>query len=178
MKNLLIGLFVLGLTNLMHSQSFEASNEATNEIQLEAVTLSPLNISYLTAVKDEHTPARAVILENKVARYDITEHPIYSKKFEAYEVVFEETNGRKGRIIATYDMDGKVLTSFERFRDVSLPPAVRNAVKKAYPDWVIQNDMYLVSYFTGDKVDKLYKIQIKNKNQKKNLRIDTNGQFI
>lgn len=174
MKNLLIGIFFLGLTTLTYSQSLET----TSEIKLEAVTLTPLNLSYINAVKDKDTPIRVVNLENKVARYDITEQPIYGKNFEAYEVVFEETNGRKGRIIATYDNNGKVLTTMERFQNVSLPPSVRNAVSKAYPDWIVQNDMYLVSYYSGDKISKMYRVRIKNKNQKKVLKIDPYGQFI
>jgi len=171
MKTLLIGLLFLGFTSLTYAQT----NGGIQAEKLDDVVISPLNISYLNTVKDENTPQVARQLENKAGRFDITESPVFDRNFEAYEVIFNENSENKGRIVATYDNKGKILSSMERFKDVALPPAVRNSVYKSYPGWTILNDTYLVSYYENRAVKKTYKLKIKKDNTKKTLRLDTEG---
>lgn len=171
MKTLLIGLLFLGSTSLTYSQT----NGEIKAEKLEDVVITPLNVSYLKNVKDKTTPEVAKQLENTAARYDITESPVFDRDFEAYEVIFSENSESKGRIVATYDNKGKIISSFERFSDVALPPAVRNSVYKAYPGWTILNDTYLVSYYENRSVKKTYKLKIEKDKTKKTLRLDTEG---
>ena len=103
MKNLVFGLLFLGLTTLSYSQE--------SNIVLEAVTIKPLNLSYLKKVQNKNTPVFVKKLENEAARYDITESPLFEKEFEAYEVVFrtKKKDGASGQITATYDSKGKII---------------------------------------------------------------------
>ncbi|NNC69373.1 MAG: hypothetical protein HKN90_00965 [Flavobacteriaceae bacterium] len=170
MKKVIIGLLTIGFLSTGIAQ--------TKEIQLENVTIRPLNLSYLKSVQDENTPPFVKALENKAARYDITESPVFEREFDAYEVVFDaiKKEGADGIIMATYDQNGKILSSIERYKNVSLPKTVRDVCLKQYPDYKIHKDFYLVSYdYNDESVKKIYKVQMKNGNSKKNLKIDANG---
>ena len=174
MKTLLVGLLFVGFTSL----AFAQSNGEVQEVKLAAVVISPLNVSYLNNVQDKSTPEVVRQLENKAARFDITESPVFDKNFEAYEVIFKESSTKEGLIVATYDNEGKILKSYEKFNNVTLPPTVRNAVYKQYPGWSIQSDTYLVSYYSNKNVKKEYKLKIRKDIKKKTLKIDTDGNMI
>ena len=150
----------------------------TNEIELENVTIKPLNLTYLKTVQDDHTAPFVKAMENKAARYDITESKVFDREFDAYEVVFDaiKKDGSDGTIIATYDQNGKILNSIERYKNIALPKAIRDVCLKQYPDYRIHKDFYLVSYdYNENTAKKIYKVQMRNGSSKKNLKIDANG---
>ncbi|MGB1042897.1 MAG: hypothetical protein ACPGU6_05850 [Tenacibaculum sp.] len=170
MKNLVIGFLFLGLTSLSYAQ-----NDAN--ITLEAVTIKPLNLTYLKNVHVKDTPEVALALENEAARYDITEDPMFEKEFEAYEVVFSARTegGSTGRITATYDTDGKILKSVERYKNVLLPKKLRNLLQEKYPGWIIHKDVYLVNYRDNKNTRQLFRVQIRKDGKRKNLKLDYDG---
>lgn len=170
MKNQLIGLFLLGFANLSHAQF--------NEVKLADVIISPLNISYLDAVKDNDTPEITRQLELQAAQFDITESPVFDEQYDAYEVVFRENNSKRTTIVATYDNNGQILNSYEKFNDVSVPPAVRNAVYNEFPNWKIYSDTYLVTYYSDKKAKRVFKLKIKKDNKRKTLKLDVSGNLI
>jgi len=169
MKTLIIGLLFVGLTSLGFSQN------GIKHVQLSAVNVTPLNLSYLNEVKDRDTPERAKELENIASQYDVTESKVFNRKFEAYRVIFKETDGS---IVATYDSDGKIISSLERFDDVLLPYKVRSSVFNEYPDWTLHKDSYLVSYSLDKDVKKVYKVQLRKDGKRKNLKVDVFGNII
>lgn len=171
MKKFVIGSLLLGLTSLGFSQT----DTNIQEEQLDDVIVTPLNLSYTKSVQDDTTPEKARLLENKAARFDITELEMFDKSFEAYEVIFRKSDGT---IIATYDKSGKIIQSTERFENVVLPEKVRTSILKEYPGWQIQKDVYLVSYFAGREGKRTFKVQIQNGNKRKHLKIDHLGNMI
>lgn len=174
MKNSILGLFILGFASLSYSQS----ENGIREVQLANVDITPLNISYLNAVKNNNASKKIKHLEDKVARYDITESPVYEKEFDAYEVTFKGASDKGRRITATYDSDGKILKSFEKFENIALPSTVRSTVNNKYPGWTIHSDAYIVSYHHAKEIKKVYKLKIKKDNEKKTLKIDVDGTVI
>ncbi len=172
MKKLIIGLLALGLTNLSFSQIL---NEGVTEVQLEGVTVSPRNSNYLNKVQDLNTPIKVKRLENKAAQYDIKDAGIFDHKFEAYEVIFKQSSGK---IIAIYDKEGNVISSSEKFKNLRLPKAVRMGIFEDHDGWELHSDSYLVSYYSGKNVKKLYKVQLRKGKQKKNLRVDVEGNIM
>ena len=170
MKNAIIGLIMLGIAGLGYSQ-----DNGVQPVELEEVNISPLNLTYLNAVQDHDTPTPAKELENFASRYDITKDPIFDRNFEAYEVIFKETGGR---IVATYDQQGKILSSLEKFENIALPAPVRNTIFQNFPGWTVHKDSYLVSYWLDGEVKKIYKVQVRKDNKRKNLKMDRLGNFI
>ena len=170
MKKVILLLIAVFALNLATAQ--------TQEITLENINIRPLNLTYLKSVQDKNTPAFVKALESKAARFDITESPIFDREFESYEVVFDavKKDGADGTIMATYDQDGKIINSVERYKNVSLPKAVREACQAEYPDFKIQKDVYLVSYNHHHKsVKKYYKVQMTKGSKRKQIKIDANG---
>ena len=173
MKKLIFGLFLLGLTNLVHSQN----NGTAVNIVLEPVTIKPLNLSYLKEVQHKDTPELVKNLENEAARYDITESPVFEREFEAYEVIFEtkKEGGTTGLITATYNSEGKILSSVEHYKNILLPETVRTAILNKYPGWKIYKDVYLVTYRNNNNSKKVFKVQIRKDGERKNLKLDYDG---
>ncbi len=172
MKNFVIGLLILGLTNLTIAQS----NQFAQNVHLAEVTIVPRNLTYISNVLDDNTPRQIKNLETSVARYDVTAHPNFNDRdIDAFEVVFEQPNAR---IIATYDKNGQILKSFEKFQDVILPKDLVKEIMMEYPGWEFHSDTYLVSYYTGRDVKKHYKIQLMKDKNRVNLKVDPSGNII
>ncbi|MDE3743402.1 hypothetical protein [Maribacter polysaccharolyticus] len=174
MKKLFINLIALSLVSLGYSQQ-SVYTDTANEVTLEGVTVSPLNISYLSMVQEESMPDHVTELENKAARYDITKSGIYDYEIEDYEITFSHENGT---IIATYDKNGRILNSYERFNNITLPFELRNKIYQEYPGWTIHRDAYIVTYFEDSGVTKICKLHLRKDGKKLNIKIDMDGNII
>lgn len=147
------------------------AQEEERAIELEGVTVSPINLDYMYTVIDKNMPRSVQKLEQKAALFDVTELEIYNGQFEAYEVFFEQPNGS---IIATYDEVGKIIQSYERFKDIALPLAIREYIYEKNPGWKIHKDIYVVSYYDNKDVSKIAKVQLLKDGLKRNLKVDIN----
>jgi hypothetical protein len=165
MKNLSKSLAALCLAGILFAPSAQAQS---NVLELKGITVRPLNISYLRSVMDWRMPEVITKLENKAARYNILTSPVYDGNYDAYEVMFKQ---EKGTIIATYNKDGKIMQSTERFKDITLPDFIRNEIYENHPGWTIHSDAYLVSYFSGKDVKKICKVQLRKDGMRKNIKI-------
>jgi len=158
MKNLLLGLLVLGFT----TQFMFSQVEELPEVKLE------LNYEYLEAIDSENISEVVRELEKKVALYNLTDSDFYNVEYDTYRVSFY---AKGGRIVADYDANGKVIETVERFKNVRLPNSVLILVHKQYPDWTIIEDIYRLDYYDGT-AESEYKIKLKNKNKKITIKID------
>ncbi len=170
MRNLVIGLIFLGLASLSYSQ--ERPQKEVREVVLEGVTLTSSNYQYLAEVQDPEASATVKKLERKAANFDIKESPVYNKIDKAYEVFF---SNNKGKIVATYDENGKILSAFEKFGDIIVPDPIRNTVYQAYPNWKMNSNTYVVTYYHDKGAKKIYHFQIEKNNKKKNLKMTWEG---
>lgn len=149
--------------------SAQGSYDLPRTVDLKVVTVRPLNISYVKAVVDDRMPESVTQLENKAARYNITEHEAFDENFDAYEVIFSQHNGT---IVATYDQHGRIVEASERFRNITLPPHIRNKIHQEHPGWTIYSDLYMVSYYGDREVRKVCKIQLRKDGMRRNLKIE------
>jgi len=172
MKNLLSGIMILGLASLMYSQSADTAME---EVKLSDVTITPpINADYMNEVSGGTNSIRVFTLEKEASRYNLKESPFYNERGLS-KIQFSQKNGR---IKATYNVNGKIVRASERYEDLKLPVAVRNAAYKQNPDWSMQGNVYLVSYHHKNGTTKVYKIHFKKGSQKKNLTFDSDGNQI
>ncbi len=172
MKKLIIGLLVVGLTNLSLSQT---ALPKFADIDFSEVIISPLNISYLNEVLDETTPESVTFLENKVSRFNIKNSSVYDNDHDIYKITFTQSNGK---IIAFYDSAGKIISCSEKFKNVKLPAKIREEIFNDNPGLVLHSVTYLVSYKYGDDARKVYKIQLRKGKEKKNIKIDNQGDIM
>ncbi len=143
---------------------------------LPPVTVTSLNYKYLKSVTDPNAAKNVNLLERKAASYNVKESEYYDDEFEQYYVSFYLP---KGQVLATYDKEGKLLRTAERFGNVVLPTSVRTTVTNAYPEWTIAKDIYLVNYHSGSNhIRKVYKIVLENGDKRKRIKTDEKGEFI
>lgn len=167
MKNLLIGLFVIGLTNLGFSQS---KNGQVKEVKLEDVVITDANFNYLEKVQGKEAADYVSLLQNEAAKFNVLESPEFDGRKEDFSTVFR---GSKGYIIANYDNTGKILNTTEWYHGIKLPINIRKSVLKEYPNSGLLKVVYTVNYNDKMEVEKTYKIQILTNKTKKNLKISS-----
>jgi hypothetical protein len=165
MKNLVIGLFVLGLTSLGFSQN---TNSEVEKVQLKGVVVSDVNLNYLEKVQDKTLSDHVILMENEASIFDVKGVDEFDGRKESFKAIFK---GSKGYIIADYDSNGKILKTTERYKDIKLPIIVIKSVLRQYPNSNFLKVVYTVDYNDQKNVEKTYKIQILNDGRKRNLKI-------
>ena len=167
-KMLLLSCIVLiGLNTRLFSQ----------DTTLPGVTVVSLNYKYLKSVNDPNSSQPVRLLEHRAASYDIKNTDYYEDEYDEYIVSFFIP---EGEILATYDKDGKLLRTAERFKNVALPSAVRNAVSSRYPEWSIYKDIYTVNYYyeKSSNSKKVYKLLLEKGDERMRVKTTEQGDFI
>ncbi len=172
MKKLVIGTLFLGLASLGFSQSSDAD---FGQVKLSDVTVSPINLDYIDKVREGAISEKVFTMEREASRYNIKKSRFFNNHQKSFEIKFSKKNGR---ITAIYDRNGKIRSTWERYKDLSLPPAVRNSVYKAYTGWTMVGNAYMVSYHSNFGVKKVYKVRMAKGDVKKNVKIDTEGNLL
>jgi hypothetical protein len=168
MKNFVIGLFLMGVTAPFFAQVIPVE-------QLSEVFIVGTNYRYLdeTSSRDVAEPVKQ--LERKVATFNLRELDVYEDETDIYDVSFIIP---KGKILATYNNEGKILRTVEKFKQINLPESVTKAVMSRFPGWAIANNVYLVKYLDDKKGKKLYKLILENGDVQIKVKTDDKGNFL
>jgi hypothetical protein len=144
---------------------------------LPGVTVISYNYKYLKSINDTNAAQPVKMLQKHSANYDIKSSEFYEEEYDEYIISF---NIPKGEILATYDKEGRIIRTAERFKNVGLPPSVREAVSKKYPEWSITKDFYLVNYYADSKnpTKKIYKLLLENGSKRLRIKTNEKGEFI
>ncbi|MGB5668453.1 MAG: nicotinate-nucleotide adenylyltransferase [Maribacter sp.] len=168
MKKFIIGLIAIGLTSQVFAQIPKVE-------QLSEVVVTAVNYKYLNATDSKEVAIPVKMLERKVAAYDVQDAEFYSDDFDFYTVSFIIP---EGKIVAAYNGEGEIMRTIERFEDVKLPTAVRNAVAERFPNWIIVNDVYKVTYTENKGANMTYKLKLKNGDKTMRVKVDDTGEFL
>ncbi|WP_273565736.1 nicotinate-nucleotide adenylyltransferase [Maribacter halichondriae] len=169
MKKILFGLLTIGLTAQTYSQIIKTE-------ELSEVTVVATNYKYLNDVNSQEVASIPVeLLERKVAAFDPTSSDFYLDEFDRYNISFYIP---EGKILAAYDKDGKLIRTAEKFKDINLPTAVKEAVLDRYPKWTITKDVYLVSYSDAKGSKKTYKLKLENGKDVIRVKADEDGNIL
>jgi len=169
MKKLLLGLLTLGLTTQFYAQ-------VVDEGTLPEIEVRATNYKYLNSVDETEAAVPVKLLRDMVAKFDVKSSEFYEDGSELYRVYFYIP---KGKILAAYDRDGKILYTIEKFKDVAVPRDVASAVSERFPGWKIAKDVYKVSYkSSGETVKKQYKLTLENGDQTLKVKLDEEGVFL
>ncbi|WP_452231643.1 nicotinate-nucleotide adenylyltransferase [Lacinutrix sp. MEBiC02595] len=168
MKKIIMCVLVFGLTFSLYAQDPTLT-------ELDEVVLVNTNYKYISGTDAEDLAVPVEQLELKAANFDIKTLDVYADEYEFYEVYFIIP---EGKILATYDSDGNILRTAEKFKDIDLPIPVVKAVLKRFPKWDITSDLYLVKYHEGDIAKKKYKITLTNGNKRIKVKLDAAGNFL
>ena len=169
MKKFIIGLFVIGLTSPVFAQVSEV--EKLSEVVVKAV-----NYKYLNATDSKEVAIPVRLLERKAASYNVQDKDFYAEDdYQFYTIFFSIPDGT---IVAAYNPEGKIIKTFEKFKNTSLPNAVSVAVYERFPNWEIVSDVYRVTYNEKKGVNKTYKLKLKNGEKTMRVKIDDTGEFL
>jgi len=166
MKKLILGLFIFGLTIQISAQTVELPE-----------TLIAVNYKYLDAIDIDNVPERVKKLENEVLNYkNIEKSNLYDDEHDTYSVSFYVP---EGKIVAAYDINGKIVRTIEKYNNVRLPLVVMQAVSKRFPNWGIVEDIYYIKYhIETDSLKQQYKIKLKNENETITVKTNEMGIFL
>ncbi|TNJ46414.1 hypothetical protein KFZ70_13345 [Tamlana fucoidanivorans] len=182
MKKLLIILFLFGFTGFVYSQ-IAFNHKPTKLDTRETFRTKPMaksnvvNTNYHNAIILTTQSDRVKSLEQRVANYNITKQDIFKEKRNTYAINFKDPN-YNGRINAYFNKEGQLIKSYELFKNVKLPHAIWNKIYNEYPESVIQKTVYRVHYSIVNGTSKQYKVTIIQNNEKKQVKLDGNGNFI
>jgi hypothetical protein len=166
MKNLFLFLLVCSLTTSGFSQI----------IELDEVIIYPVKYKYLFEVIDQDSDKSVKKLQTKLANFDITKEEYYSDEYDEYQVSFYIP---KGYALASYDKDGNLIRTIERYKNVKLPIAVRKALAKRFPNWIVDKDIYKVIYSEKKwNAKKIYKLKLSNGDESIRVKTDEDGTFL
>lgn len=94
---------------------------------------------------------------------------------EGYDQVDVTVKSSNGILLATYDEDGSLVKTYQKFKDIALPSEIRNQVYNAYGDgWTMTKNKYVASGME-DHIDREeYIVHLKNGTSKEKLKITPN----
>lgn len=165
MKKIIFGLLIFGFTAQMYSQTIELK-----EIEVVA------NYNYIEATNTTTEPLPVQKIQSKVSDYNAKHQDIDKYGEVAYSISFYNSDGK---VIADYNTDGKILKTKETYKNVRLPLEVLQAISKRFPNYMILEDSYHVSYHCDNGItQKIYKIKISNNDKVLNIKTDHTGEFM
>lgn len=169
MKKILIGLLMLGFANPLFSQ-------ITKPEELSEVTVYATNYKYLSSTNSKEVVSIPVkTLEEMVANFDLKNSDFYQDEYDEYIISFYIPDGK---VLAAYDKEGKLLRTAERYKDVNLPGAIKEAVAIRFPGWTITKDIYLVTYYDKSGANKRYKLKLENGNKNIRVKMNEKGEYL
>lgn len=174
MKNVLVGLILVGLTSQSIAQTDAIMLTEPITITLDEINVSSVNYKYLNDVGADEVAEPVKILERRVANFDLKNAEFYVDENQTYSVYFRIP---EGSILAIYDGEsGRILSTEEKFTDVSLPLGLFNSIIDNYLGWRIGGDVYLVKY-RGDirGTQRTYKILLEKDGKHKRIKTDDLG---
>ena len=168
MKKLLLGLLALGLTTQFYAQ-------VINDGMLPEVEVHATNYKYLNSIDNTEAAVPVKLLEDMVAKFDVSSSEFYEDGSDFYRVYFYIP---EGKIAAAYDRNGKILYTIEKFTNVALPHEIASSVAERFPGWKIAKDVYKVNYDAKLGTKKQYKIVLENGKKTIRVKVDEDGAFL
>lgn len=185
MKNIILGLFVFGLTTQSYAQVTElpeiyiepVSYKFLEKIDVDEDVVEVIATEALATEDAEDVTVQPVkLLQREQAIFNLKDSEYYEDEYEYYFLSFYIP---EGKILASYDKDGDFLRTIEKFKNTEIPSVVAQAVVKKYPGWTVSENVYLVNYHLENEiVKKEYKLLLERANQRRRVKTDENGNFL
>jgi hypothetical protein len=142
---------------------------------LPEVKVVASNYKYLKSVTDTTSAQPVRMLQQRAASFDVKSSEFYEEDYEDYFISFYIPDGQ---ILATYDQKGNLIRTAEKYKNVALPAAVRQAVTKRFPEWIISQDVYLVNFSEAQGGKKVYKMTLQNGDKRLKIKTNEKGDFL
>lgn len=186
MKSIIKVLLLSVFTSVSYSQNVienKVDDEIINTTALNEIVIKKAGQDYSIYVKDINVDPRVAKLQDAFVAYDLAknlkDYDLVQNKegYGSFQVLIELENG-DGKLQATYNGKGKLITVVERYKNIQLPNSVCHQVYKEYPGWQIVEDKYKYSQEDGRNIKKEYKITMTKENKTKKIVVNPEGSFV
>lgn len=156
---------------------FAATMQGFAQQVLREITVTASNYRYLNALEPEEAAQPVNMLQQYAATYDVKSAGFYEEENENYFVAFYIPDGK---ILAAYDVNGKLERTAEKFKNVAIPKDVRDAIARRFPKWAVAKDVYRVSYYDdgGATTSRMYKVVLENGDKRMRVKLSESGEFL
>ncbi len=174
MKNLILCLLLMGFISIGHSQIVLKETKVEYvpySMKVDPVT-KEVNLKISESYYGEFQEDPLAFIEGNfsIDRF-IRENEEHD--FDSYQVTFRSN---KGNVLANYDKEGEMVSTYQRFKNVNLPDDVKLQILQQYRHAQILKNSHVV---TSKKwmIDKeFYKVKIQDGDKVRRLKLDRNTQ--
>jgi hypothetical protein len=171
MKSLIMSILLVGLGSFSYAQE-RKGNESIKPEELPEVVIKNVGKDFSAYVPDNNPDLFVKNLQDKFVAYNL------GKDYEGYNDYLVVMKGDKGKLSATYNENGKLVSVVEKYDNVRLPNEVIYNVYTQFPGWEFINDKFLYTQKDGDVLKKQYQIQIRKAGEIRNLTVHPDGEII
>ena len=130
---------------------------------------------YLRQVQSPLTPEAVKEYQIMAVDYNVAQSDLFDGRDALFLVIFRT---QKGSIEASYNWNGEVVETIERFRNLALPRKVLLSGMVDHSGWRVVGTNYYV-YFVKDRRKRiLYTLQIADGNKRKKILLDEEGAIL
>lgn len=179
MKKLILFLIVIFGINSMEAQEVIQLDEARLNFSPSTIIVDSKLGTVKCIVKEEYTgefsanPIR--FMKEKFDFKEFLSVVSNNHEFDEYLVTF---NSSKGFLKAIYTAEGELVKTTQLFKNINLPPAIRNELFINNEGWVVTSNKYSASG-KADKIDKeFYRIKLTNGNKKRIIKITPSSTLV
>lgn len=166
-----MGLFLVGFVLQSFAQDVLFDVKLKKE-EVPNVIIESVEEDFPDFIVEEYRPVPLEFIgEDVIVNRNINSNDDY----DTYQITFK---GKGERLVATYNKDGKLLSTVENGKNIAPPISVDNAVEKAYPEWIITKDNYKIVHYTGSKKIERYKLVLENSGKKIRVYTDASGNIL
>lgn len=170
MKHVMIILLMFGAIGLCQAQEPEVLKEATVEFTRTDMKMDPhthaVGLTIPESFYGEFKNAPLTFIKDKFNPYQLVREN-EDQNFDSFEVYFNTDNGY---VVAKYDEEGELLSTFQRFNEIQLPEKAKDQIMKkmgkdtkimetkmtAVSDgWNVTKEIYRVDVQNGDRTEKV-----------------------
>lgn len=173
MKKIFIVLLVLGIGGSIYAQETFLFTAKLKKNEVPKVILKAVDRDFinLTTVEFLSVP------ENFVAPLSLDIDKDENSEYDSYMITFA---GKTEKIMATYNKDGKLISTVDRYKTRSAPFQIYSTLGDLYPEWIIKDGYKKMSiYDTNGKVKKqIYKLALENGNRTRKVYLNKDGKLV
>lgn len=170
MKKLIIVLLLFGFIGTGHSQIL--LKETKLEYRPESMKLDPVSNTLTIKISEksygEFNRDPLAFVKNQ---FDIQRVLKDNEKedYDSYQVSFKST---KGHLLANFDGDGDLISSFQKFKNVRLPEDARMQILQQYRDAVITGNKHVAISKGWDVQKEFYKVKLRDGDKTRTVKVN------
>jgi hypothetical protein len=105
----------------------------------------------------------------------LSNEDVPDQNYDTYIVTME---GKSGKISATYDSEGHLMSTTEHLKNVPLPKEVLATIGKDYRGWAVKGDHVILNAYHNDKKIAHYKVKLEKGGMIESVVFDAAGKVV